>query len=109
MVLKYKTITDYPNATGFNQIAYPVRDAVAMINPFFVGLVGLMLVLIVASYYTFINLTGKTRIFNSVLASSFVTFVISIFFAMAELITPYHVLMFIGLSVLSLILTIFYK
>lgn len=105
----YKTYLDYPNETGFNQVFYPVRDSIAIINPFFVILFGVFAVLTVGSYYVFATFTGRTRFFNSLLASSFSTFVISIFFSLAGLITPYHVLTFIGITVVSYILVTFYK
>lgn len=105
----YKTYTDYPNQTGINQIAYPLRDAILIINPFFVILFGIFSVLTVASYYSFATFTGRTRFFNSLLASSFATTVISFFFSLAGWVTPYHVLTFIGITVISFILVIFYK
>ena len=108
-IVKYKTYADYDNVTGIYKILYPVRDAITIINPYFVSLFGFMLVLIIASYFSSIGLTGRSRLFNSVLASSFVTFVISIFFALAGLITPYSVLFFIAVTILSLGLIIFYK
>lgn len=105
----YKTYTNYSSEQGFNQLAYPVRDAITVINPFFVMLVGVLVAFWAGSYYAFTRLSGKTRIFGSLLASSFSITVISFFFSWAEWITPYHVLTFIGITVLSLILTIFYK
>lgn len=108
-IVKYKTVTDYPNATGIYKILYPVRDSIPIINPYFVILIGLMLVLTIASYFSFIGLTGKSRLFNSLLASSFVTFIVSIFFALPALITPLSVLFFIGITIISLALLIFYR
>lgn len=108
-IAMYKTYTDYPNETGFNQVAYPLRDAILVINPFFVILFGIFSVLTVASYYSFAAFTGRTRFFNSLLASSFVTTIVSFFFSLAGWITPYHVLTFIGITVISFILVIFYK
>ena len=105
----YKTYADYTNQSGFNQIAYPLRDAILIMNPFFVMLFGLFAILTVGSYYSFASFVGRTRFFNSVLASSFSTFVVSIFFALAGWITPYHTLTFIGITVLTFIITIFYK
>ena len=105
----YKTYLDYDNTTGIYRILYPVRDAIPVVNPYFVILIGFLLVATVSSYYTYIGLTGRSRLLNSLLASCFATAVISIFFAMAELIGPYGVLTFIGLTVISLALVIFYK
>lgn len=105
----YKTYLDYPNQTGINQIAYPLRDAIQIINPFFVILFGLLSVLTIGSYYAFAAFIGRTRFFNSLLAASFATTVISYFFSLAGWITPYHVLTFIGITVISFIMTIFYK
>ena len=105
----YKTLKDYPNETGINQIAYPLRDSIIVANPFFIMLFGLFLVLTVASYYSFVAFSGRERYFNSLLASSFATTVISMFFSLAGLIDPYGVLTFIVITVVSLALVIFYR
>ena len=105
----YKTYADYPNQEGINQIAYPLRDAIIIANPFFVMLFGLLLILTVASYFAFVSFAGKTRFFISLLTSSFVVTIISYFFSLAGWITPYHVLTFIGITVTAFALTIFYK
>lgn len=104
----YKTYLDYSNTTGIYRILYPVRDAI-IINPYFVILFGFLLVATVASYYTYFGLSGRSRLLNSLLASSFATTVISILFAMAELIDPYGVMMFIGITVISFVMVIFYR
>jgi len=109
MVDLLKTYTSYPNESGINQIAYPLRDAITIVNPFFVILFGIFSVLTIASYYSYVSFTGKTRFFNSILTSSFATTVISFFFSLAGWITPYHVLTFIAITVLAYIITIFYK
>jgi hypothetical protein len=106
---KYPTYADYPNQTGFNQIVYPIRDSIIIINPFFIILFGLLLILTVSSYYIYNSLSGKTRIFNSILASSFVTTVISFFFALAGWIDTSHVLTFIGITIVSIFMVIFYR
>lgn len=105
----YKTLSDYPNETGINQIAYPLRDSIIIANPFFIILMGLFFVLTVASYYSFVAWTGKERYFNSILASSFVTTIISMFFSLQGLINPYGVLTFIAITIISLALVIFYR
>lgn len=105
----YKTFTDYPNETGINQIAYPLRDAILIINPFFVMLMGFFLVLTVGSYYTFANFVGRTRLFISLTGASFVVTIISFFFAMGGLITPIHSLTFVGITAISFIGLIFYR
>ncbi len=108
-IAKYNTIADYPNQSGFNQIAYPVRDAITIINPFFALLFLVLIVFTVGGYFSSTALTGKTRFLNSLLASSFSVFVISVFFSLAEWITPYHVLTFIGITVIAYIAATFYK
>ena len=105
----YNTSAAYPNQSGINQIAYPLIDAIKIINPFFVVLFGVLAVLTIGSYYAFAAFVGRTRLFNSLLASAFATTVISWMFSLAGWITPYHVLTFIGITVLAFILTIFYK
>ena len=106
---RYKTYVDYPEANGFYKILYPLRDAISVINPFFVVLFGFMIMLTVSSYFAYISLTGKERFFNCLIASSFSTFIISIFFSLGELVSPYVVLFFIGTTVLTFILSIYYK
>lgn len=106
---RYNTYTSYPNESGFNQIAYPIRDAIPIINPFLVMLFGIFFVLSVSSYYVFTNFSGKARYFNSILSASFATTVISVFLALAGWITPYGVLIFITITVISFALVIFYK
>lgn len=108
-IVKYKTYLDYPNQSGINQIAYPLRDAITIMNPFFVVLFGLFVILTVGSYFAFASFVGRTRFFNSILAASFATTVVSFFFSLAGWITPYHVLTFIAITILSFIMTIFYK
>ncbi len=105
----YQNYQDYPNASGVYKILYPLRDSITIINPFFVILMGFLLVATTGSYYTYLALTGKERFFNCLLASSFATFMISIFFSLGELVTPYHVLTFIGITIISLSLAIFYR
>ena len=106
---KYNTYVDYPNQTGFNQIAYPLRDAILIINPFFVVLFGLFSVLTVASYYTFVSFVGRTRLFNSMLAAAFSTTIVSFFFSLAGWITPLHVMTWIAITILLYITAIFYR
>jgi hypothetical protein len=108
-IVKYKTYLDYPNQSGINQIAYPLRDSIQVINPFFVVLFGLFAILTVGSYYAFASFVGRTRFFNSILAASFSTTIVSYFFSLAGWITPYHVLTFVGITVVSFMLAIFYK
>lgn len=109
-ITRYKTFSDY-NGTSVSMVQFlmPLRDAVQIINPYFVILFGLLIVLTTASYFTYNLLTGKTRFFNSLLASSFAVFVISVFLSFTALITPYHTLMFLGITVLSYILVTFYR
>ncbi len=105
----YNTYLDYPNQSGINQIFYPVRDSILIINPFFVILFGIFAILSIGSYYAFAAFIGRTRFFNSLLAAAFSTTVISFMFSLAGWVTPYHVLTFIGITVVSFIMTIFYK
>ena len=108
-ITMYNTSSAYPNESGFNQLAYPLIDAIIIVNPFFVVLWLVMLILTISSYYAFAQFIGRTRFFNSLLAASFSTTVIAIFFSLAGWVTPSHVMTFIGITVLSYILTTFYK
>ena len=105
----YNTSLNYPNQSGINQIAYPLRDAIVLINPFFAILFGILAVLTISSYYTYVAFTGKTRFFNCLLASAFSTTVISFFFSILDWMTPIHVLLFVGITALAYIATVFYK
>jgi hypothetical protein len=105
----YKTYLDYPNNSGIYRILYPVRDSIPAINPYFVILIGFLLVATISSYYTYFGLSGRGRFWNSLLASCFATTVVSILFSLAQLINPYAVLTFIALTVISFAIVIFYK
>lgn len=108
-IVKYKSFIDYPESSGVYRILYPIRDSIVALNPFFVILLGFMLIATTASYFASITISGKSRLFNSLLAASFSTFVISIFFVIPSLITVYHVLFFLGFTVLSFGLVIHYR
>ena len=108
-VALYKTYADYPNSTGVIRIAYALKDAVPLFNPFFAILLGFYAVITIASYYTYTTYSGKTRFFNSLTVAGFVTFIVSMFFALAGFISPYGVLFFIAVTTLSFALLIFYK
>ncbi len=108
-IVLYKSYLDFPNETGIYRILYPVRDAITVMNPYFVILMGFLLVALSGSYFSELTLIGKSRFFNALLAASFGTFVISVFFAMSNLVTALVPLMFIGITVLALALVIFYK
>ena len=97
----YKTYLNYENASGIYKILYPVRDAIPVMNPFFVILLGFMLIATVGSYFVYFRLSGLSRFFNSLLARTYVTFLVSVIFAMRVHVTPYVVLLFIGITVLS--------
>jgi len=59
----YNTYLNYPNQSGINQIVYPLRDAIIIINPFFVILFGIFAILSVGSYYAFAAFIGRTSFF----------------------------------------------
>ena len=105
----YNTINDYPNVSDVNKILYAVRDSIPFFNPFFIILFGTFLVFTIASYYAQIKMIGNQRFFNSLLAGSFSTFLISMFFSFLELITPFHVMIFIAITVIALALASFYR
>ena len=109
MVNFYKTLADYPNQTGINQIAYPLRDAIPLFNPFFAILLGFFALVTISSFYVSASFTGKVRFFNSLVVSSFVTFIVAIFFSLGGLVTPYAVMFFISMTAISFALLIFYK
>lgn len=108
-IVKYKTYLDYSNESGIFRILYPVRDAIPVLNPYFAILFGFLLVLTVSSYYTYLEITGRTRLLNSLLASSFATTIVSFFFALAQLISPYAVLTFIAITIISYGMLVFYR
>jgi len=106
---KYKTIADYTNVSDVNKMLNAVNDSVTFFSPFFVILFGIFLAFMTASYYSQIKLLGNQRFFNSMLAASFTTFLVSILFSLLGLITPLHVMTFIAISVISLALCAFYR
>lgn len=105
----YPTYLDYANNSGIYRILYPVRDSITPLNPYFAILIGFLMVALSGSYYSEISIIGKSRFFNALLASSLATFIISVFFAMAELVSALVPLNFLGLTVLAFALVIFYK
>ena len=106
----YKTLTDYQsNSSDVNSLLYAVRDSIPFFNPFFIILFGIFLVFTISSYYAQIKIVGNQKFFNSMLAGSFGTFLISMLFSFAELVTVLHVMMFIAISLISLILASFYS
>lgn len=105
----YPTLADYPNATALNKMAYSLRDSITIVNPFVAVLYMVLVVLAVAGYYTYAVFTGKTRLFATFTAAAFVTFIVSVFFALAEWITPYDPLHFLAWMVAGLIGLIFYR
>lgn len=106
---KYKTIADYTNVSDVDKLMNAVKDSTPYFNPFFIILFGVFLALAISSYYSQIKLVGNQRFFNSVLASAFGTFIVSILFSLMELITPFHVMMFIAISLIGLALASFYR
>lgn len=109
-IAKYKTLVDYQaNASDVNSMLYAVRDSVPFFNPFFIILFGVFMVFTIASYYQQIKIIGNQKFFNSMMAGSFGTFLIAMLFSFAELVTVLHVMMFIGISLISLILASFYR
>lgn len=109
MVNLYNTAADYPNATGFLKILYPLKDAILVVNPFFFILHVVLIVLSISSYYLFTNMTGRTKYLASINASAFITFIVSVFFALADLISAYQVLYFLAILAMAFAFLIFYK
>ena len=105
----YKTAADYPDANGFLKIMYPLKDAILLVNPFVVLIFGILFVLSMGSYFTFNNMTGKTRFLAAFAAGSFIAFIVSTLFALANLITPYDVIYFIAFLGVATALLIYYK
>lgn len=108
---KYNTITSvvYENVSDVDKLFFSVRDAIPFLNPFFIMLFGVFLALSFASYYVQLRLVGNQRFFNSLIAGSFGTFLISILFSLMELISPLHVMIFIVISVIAYTLATLYR
>lgn len=81
----YKTITDYPGATGAMPLLFSIRDGIPYAFP--VLLFAIFLLFLGGSYYIVKARTGRAKILISFLASSFFVLVLSIFLAMATLVT----------------------
>lgn len=106
----YKTIKDYgTNVSDVNKFLYAVKDSAAFFNPFFMILFGIFMVFTIASYYAQIKLVGNQRFFNSLLAGSFSTFLISMLFSFSELVTPLDVMFFVAIAVISFAVLWFYR
>lgn len=106
----YKTINDYgSNVSDLNKFLYSVKDSATFFNPFFIILFGIFLVFTIGSYYAQIKLIGNQKFFNSLLAGSFSTFLISMLFSFSELITPLEVMFFVAVSAISFAILWFYR
>lgn len=106
----YRTISDYgSNVSDVNKFLYSVKDSAPFFNPFFIILFGIFLVFTISSYYAQIKLIGNQKFFNSLLAGSFSTFLISMLFSFSELVTPLDVMFFIAISVISFAVLWFYR
>ncbi len=106
----YTTIKDYGNnVSDVNKLLYSVRDSAPFFNPFVIILFGILFVFVIASYYAQIKLIGNQRFFNSLLAGSFSTFIISMLFSFSGLITALDVMLFIAISVIAFGIAWFYR
>ena len=106
----YRTINDYgDNISDVNKYLYAIRDSTIVYNPYFLILFGIFVVFTVSSYYAQIKLLGNQRFFNSFLAGSFSTFLVSIFFAMGEYINILDMMFFIAVSGIAFALCWFYR
>lgn len=109
MAQLFKTAGDYPNATGINKVLYSLRDAIPFFNPFAAILFIVMLTLTSGFYYAFVNMSGKERFFNALLASNFITFMASVFLVAGDYVSPYVALTFIGTTVMAWLAVTFYR
>lgn len=93
----YPTITSYPNATGAMPLLFSIRDAV----PFaFTGLLLVIFVILTASEYFIIkNKTGRGKILTSLVSSSIIMVILSLFLAMAQLVTYMDVIFYAFCSI----------
>lgn len=96
------TILDYPAANGAMPLLYSIRDCIPY--SFFALLVVSFLVLFAGNYFLVKAKTGRAKILIALLAASFMTVVLSMMLAMAQLVTFKSVLFWAFFCIIWLIL-----
>lgn len=98
----YKTITDYPSQNGAMPLLYSIRDNVPLA---FVGLLlAIFLILFAGQYFLIKNRTGRAKVLIALLSSSFVMILLSMFLAMAQLVTFMTVIFYAFITIVVFIL-----
>lgn len=93
----YPTITDYQNATGAMPLLFSIRDSV----PFaFTGvLLAIFVILTASEYFILKNRTGRGKILTSLVSSSIIMVILSLFLMLAELVTYMDVIFYAFCSI----------
>lgn len=81
----YKTIADYPNSDGMMPFLYSIRDSIPF--AFESILLTIFLILLGGQYFITKSKTGKGKILQNLVTSSFVMIPLSSLLALARLIT----------------------
>jgi len=97
-----KTITDYPSSNGAMPLLFSLRDCIPY--SFEAMLIAIFFVLFAGNYFLIKNKTGRAKILIALLSSSFVLVVLSMFLALAQLITFTTVLFWAFFCILWLII-----
>jgi hypothetical protein len=79
------TILDYPTANGVMPLMYSIRDCIPF--AFFVLLVVSFLVLFAGNYFLVKSKTGRAKVLIALLSASFLTLILSVMLALAQLVT----------------------
>ena len=99
-----KTIQNYPSNNGIMPLLFSIRDCVPYA---FEGLLlAIFIILFGSQYFLIKSRTGRAKILIAILSSSFVMIVLSIFLALAQLVTFTTVLFYAFICIVSFILLI---
>ena len=98
------TIVDYQTIDGAMPLLFSIRDCVPI--AFDALLIAIFFVLLAGNYYLGMGKTGRPKIIISFLASSVSTMILSLFFALAQLVEFKSVLFWAFLSIIAFALIV---
>lgn len=107
----YKTVSDFPSESYIKAFIYSIASA----TPYFFSVVLLLIWIFgsASSYFAILRSTGKKRFFHVLLAFSFVSFILSLYFISlngdVEVMNGYWVVFYALMSGLSYLGLSFYK
>jgi len=104
MVSYYKTISDYPSATGLMPMLYSIRDGIPF--AFEAVLMVIFILLFGGNYFIIKARTGRVKILIALLSSSIGVTVLTILLAMAQLVTFRTTLLYAFMSIVFFVLLV---